>query len=141
MAQEQLFALVVSNGNAWRGDLEEFLRKLQISFRNVKSCGQLVSALDMSQPQVIITAAELHDGTWRDIARLVGKARVPTSIIVVAEGKASRPYLPATINHGVFECIRPPFESEMQACIINVAAKDARRRREVQAVETLNYLV
>ena len=141
MTQEQLFALLISNGNHWGGDLEELLKKRQISFGKVQSCEQVANALNRSQPQVIITAAELHDGTWRDIASLVEKAPAPASIIVVAENRVSRPYLSAAIDHGVFDFIHPPFVSEMQACIIQAAARDARRRREVRELETLNFLV
>lgn len=142
MHQEQLSALLVSDGNQWHRDLEEFLKNYQISFENVQGCEPVLNALNQSRPQVIITATKLHDGTWRDVVSLVEKAPVPASIIVVAEDRVGRPYLSAAIDHGVFDFIHPPFESEMQACVIQVAARDARRRRrKAQALETSKYLV
>lgn len=142
MTQEHLSALLISNGNYWRGNLEEFLKGRHVNFGNLQDCGQLASALDRSQPQVIITATELPDGTWRDIVSVVKKAAAPSSIIVVAEDRASRPYLSAAIDYGVFDFVHPPFESEIQACVIHAAARSARRRRrEVQPLATLKFRV
>jgi hypothetical protein len=132
VGQEQPFALLVSNENDWRGGLEELLKRRQIRFCNARSFGEVEPALDRTHPEVVVAASELPDGTWRDIVSLIRKTLVPTSLIVVEEGKLSRPYLSAAIDCGVFDFIRPPFESEMQAGIIQVAARDARRRREAR---------
>ncbi len=141
MGQEQLFALMVSHDNDWRGNLEEFLTRRQISFGKAHSFREVEPVLSRNHPEVIITASELPDGTWRDIVRLVEKTSVPTSLLVVAENNHGRRYLSAAIDCGVFDFIRPPLVSEMQAGIIQVAARDARRRREAQQCQTVNCLV
>lgn len=137
MIQEQPFALVVSSGNDWRIGLEEFLTARQIDFGSAHGLGEVAAALDHDPPEVIITAEDLPDGTWHDIADLVVKAPVPVNIVVVAERRDNRPYLSAAIDCGAFDFIHPPIAAEGQACVIQVAARDTRRRRKERELQTL----
>lgn len=100
------------------------------------TCEEAVRLLDQTHPELIFTATELSDGTWREIVSLTERASVPINVIVVGKHKDTRLCL-STMEYGAFDFILPPFEADVLNHVVRVAADDARRRRESLAIQAV----
>lgn len=133
----KIFALLASDERHCTEEFSALLKTQQIQFWNVQACEDMAGVLDRTHPELIITAAKLHDGTWRDIVSLVRKAPVLTNVLVLAESEDARPYLPAVIDYGVFDFIPRSYGVDAKARMVRAAARDYRRRRRVRAFQAL----
>lgn len=132
MVQKKVFALLVSEGNKSFQTLIVLLKSQGIEIWTSQTCEDVARLLDQTHPELVFTNAQLPDGTWSDIVRLVEKSPVPTNVIVVGRCKNTDLYLSA-MDFGAFDFILPPFEPAPIAHVACVAAENVRRRREEQA--------
>jgi DNA-binding NtrC family response regulator len=132
MAQENLFALLVSDGEESFESLRTLLMSRGIEVRSSRTRTEAACLLEKTRPEIIFTATQPGDGTWRDIVILAEKAAAATNVIVVGKSKDMRLYF-AAMDYGAFDFILPPFESEPVGHIVRAAAESVRRQREAQA--------
>lgn len=136
MKQKELLTLLVSDGGDPFDDLRTLLQTQEIETWSARSCDEVSRLLERTQPQLIFTGERLSDGSWIDVLGLAERANVPTNVIVVGRSVDIGLYL-STMDHGAFDFILPPFETEAVAHVVRVAAEDTRRRREEQAIKAV----
>ncbi len=133
MAQEKLFALLVSGGEESFSHLKTLLKNLDIEAWSARTCDEASQLLDQTHPELIFTGERVFNETWIDVLNLAEKASVPTNVIVVGRYKDIDLYL-STLDCGAFDFILPPFEADPIAHVVRAAAENVRRRREERAM-------
>jgi len=134
MNRKKFFALLVSDGHGSLETLRALLKSQGVEVWASSNCAEAARLYEQTHPELIFTAAQHVDGTWRDVIILAEKAAVPANVIVVGRHQNVRLYL-GVMDYGAFDFILPPFEPEPIAHVVRVAAEDVRRRREAQAIE------
>jgi DNA-binding NtrC family response regulator len=136
MVQRRLFALLVSDGGESFESLKALLKSQGIAVWSCRTLTEAARLVDETHPELVFTAAQHADGTWRDVVIMAEKATEATNVIVVGKSNDVRLYL-AAMDSGAFDFILPPFEPEPIGHIIRVAAEAVRRRREAEALKAL----
>lgn len=135
MAHEKFFTLLVSNADESFEDLKVLLERAGLDVRSSGRCDEAAQVLDQTKPALIFTSTRLPDGTWSDVVRLAKKAPAFANVIVVGKYMDTQLYL-STMDGGAFDFVLPPFEADPIGHVVRVAAENARRRREEQAIST-----
>jgi DNA-binding NtrC family response regulator len=136
MAQRNLYALLVSDGDKSFESLRALLKSQGIEVWSCRTCAEAARLVNETHPELVFTATQHADGTWRDIIIMAENATEVTNVIVVGKFNDPRLYL-ATMDYGAFDFILPPFEPEPIDHVVRVAADAARRRREAQALKAI----
>jgi DNA-binding NtrC family response regulator len=119
--------LVHDRPDPW-GALRVALGELGVETRVARTCGEALAHLwGCEGPQVVLTAAQLSDGTWSDVVGLARRAESPINVIVVAAQVDVRFYLEA-LDGGAYDFLAPPFEPSVLEYVLGGAAGDAFRR-------------
>ena len=127
---------MVSDGDKSLESLRFLLKSQGVDFWMSRSCADAARLLEQTHPELIFTASQHADGTWRDVMMLAERATVATNVIVVGKCRDVRLYLLA-MEYGAFDFIFPPFEPEHIGHVVRVAAEDVRSRREAQALKAV----
>lgn len=133
MVQRKLFALLVSDGDESFDSLKILLKSQGIEVWHSRTCAEAVRLVDQTHPDLIFTATQHADGTWRDVVIQAEKASMAANVIVVGKSNDFRLYY-AAIDYGAFDLILPPFEPEPVGQVVRVAGENVRRRREAQTL-------
>lgn len=132
MTQRKLFALLVSGNDDFLRDLKSLLKEMSVEIWSVHTYEEAARLLDQTHPELIFTATEFSDGTWKEIVALTERTTVVTNVIVVGRHTDTDFYL-STMDYGAFDFLLPPFETAPIAHVVRVAGENARRRSEEQA--------
>lgn len=110
------------------------LHDLFINAQSVATCGEAAAHLRAKQPpHLVLTGAELADGTWSEILDLARNAPLPVNVIVLMRVVDIELYKRA-VERGAFDCIlQPPLLDLHYASVVIHAAKDALERRRAKA--------
>ncbi len=135
MTQEKFPTLLVSGADEPFEDLRVLLERAGLDVQNSESCDEAAQLLDRTKPALIFTSIRLPDGTWSDVVSMARKASAPANVIVVGKYMDTQFYI-STMDGGAFDFILPPFEADPISHVVRVAAENARRRREEQAIST-----
>jgi DNA-binding NtrC family response regulator len=136
MVQRKLFVLLVSDGDESFESLRALLKSQGIEVWSSRTLAEAARLVDETHPELVFTATQHADGTWRDVIIMAEKATEATNVIVVGKYNDIGLYL-ATMDYGAFDFILPPFEPEPIRHVVRVAAEAVRRRREVEALKAL----
>ena len=136
MAQRNLFALLVSDGDESFESLRGLLKSQGIEVWSSRTCAEAARIVDKTHPEIVFTATQHADGTWRDVIIMAENATEATNVIVVGKSNDTRLYL-ATMDYGAFDFVLPPFEPEPIRHVVRVATEAVRRRRGAQALKAI----
>ena len=132
MAEEIRALLVHDNPETFRA-LRPALESQAVRTVRARNCREIARLLKSpNPPQLIFTEAQLPDGTWQDIVRLVEGSGSPINVIVVSRLVDVGLYI-EVIERGAFDFIAPPFEPAALHHIVRCAASDALSRRQPRA--------
>ncbi|HET7212698.1 MAG TPA: hypothetical protein VFL79_03865 [Terriglobia bacterium] len=136
MSHKKVFALLVSDGDESFESLRTLVKAQGLEVWISRSWTEAAHLLDQTHPELIFTAAQLTDGTWRDIIIMAENASAPANVILVGKSRDQRLHI-AAMDYGAFDFILPPFESESVGQVVRVAAENIRRQREAQALRAV----
>lgn len=109
--------------------LKAVLRRLGVDAFSVHCCEDIFRLLEQTHPHLIFTDTQLSDGTWIDVVNLADDTAIPVCVIVVGSSRDPRMFQ-ASVHHGAFGFVSPPFDDESVSRLINEAVALVRARRE-----------
>lgn len=108
--------------------LSRMLEPLELQFEHVHSVAQARMRLTTHDYAVVLTEADLPDGTWVHILDLA-QAAVPRMEVLVTDPLADSRFWAEALNLGAYDIIAQPFrESEVQRILSNACSRSSRRR-------------
>lgn len=137
---DHLFVLLIHDRPGRFDSLRQVLRDLSVETFSVGTCKEAADLISQCKPHIVFTQAALPDGSWLTVQRIADDAKVPLSVIVVADVPDTRKYV-SIMERGAFDFVVPPFEHEPLKFVVRSAALDAQRRREAatRAVYATSY--
>ena len=116
--------------------LRSLLKILEVEVWTTHTCAEAARLVEQTQPELVFTAVKLPDGTWNENVAVAENAPVPTNAIVVGSDEDIGLYL-SIMDRGAFDFILPPFEENALSHVVQAAAGEARRQREIQATQAV----
>jgi len=109
------------------------LHTLPVSIEHVEDVKQVRSKLKASIYDVILSAAKLPDGTWRDVLDLA-RCENPHAEVIVTEREADARFWAEALNLGAYDLIAQPFApGEVQRILGNACARASAQFRAIRA--------
>jgi DNA-binding NtrC family response regulator len=124
---DRLRVLIVGCEPLISGELAELLRGCGMACAATASVHGAMTMLGTQEVALVFCAAELADGSYRDLVRglKLGKRRAP--VVVVSRLGEWKEYLEA-IGLGAFDCIAPPYRRSEIERILDTVVEDQQRR-------------
>jgi DNA-binding NtrC family response regulator len=101
-------------------DLAGLLQKSGLASLTASSVMEAMKAIATEEVLLVLCAAELEDGSYRDLLRELKLANWKRPVVVVFRLGEWKEYLEA-IRQGAFDCIAPPYRRSEIARIIESA--------------------
>ena len=113
--------------------LSHLLKAVSISLEHASCLEEAASKLQESRFQVVLTEAELKDGTWRDVLNLA--RQLPERLeVVVTRPWADAVFWAEAISVGAYDLLAQPFEGmEVRRVLRSASARQALKTSEVCA--------
>ncbi len=89
-------------------------------FDQARTCSEAVEALKRSGVAVVICAAELPDGSWKDLLARLGAERVPPRLIV-ASRLADDGLWAEVLDRGGYDVLSMPFKRSEVIRVVSLA--------------------
>jgi DNA-binding NtrC family response regulator len=103
--------------------LSSMLRSLSISIEYVADLASARAVIRDGKYPVILTEANLNDGTWRDILELARQV-APRSEVIVTDAGADARFWAEVLNMGAYDLIAQPFATgEVQRILSNAYSR------------------
>lgn len=103
--------------------LSSMLRSLSVPIEYVADLAQARAMIRDGKYPVILTEANLNDGTWRDILELARRA-APRSEVIVTDAGADARFWAEVLNMGAYDLIAQPFAAgEVQRILSNAYSR------------------
>ncbi len=126
------FALFLRGELDLVGSLKPALHEMRISSWNCRNCEEFSSLLDQTEPQLVFTDAELPDGTWLRVMRLIEGVKLPVSVFVV--GQESNPRMEYLVREcGGYGYLTPQIERAPLQAAVRSALEEVQERRGAMA--------
>jgi DNA-binding NtrC family response regulator len=124
--------LLISNQPSHGHVLSEMLGSLSISIEQVTGLKDARRKVQHGAFVVVLTEANLPDGTWHEVLDLVGE--LDCKVIVTDPHADARLWVEA-LNRGVYDFIAQPFAAtEVQRIVGNACSRDSITSKRVRAV-------
>ena len=105
----KIAVLVVSPHFETARTLADALEPLDVAIQHVPTVGQANRQVHQSDYQIVLTEAELADGTWRDLLSLCRGLSDNPSVVVASIHADARLWVDA-VDAGAADVLRLPFE-------------------------------
>ncbi|MGE5647876.1 MAG: two-component system response regulator [Acidobacteriota bacterium] len=102
------------------------------TLEHVRSCAEAIAAAKRGDVGVIISAAELPDGSWHDIFNAVKDQPAPPRIIVVSNLADDRLWADV-LDLGGYDVLGKPFEQNEVIRVVSLAWRQWKHERDVAA--------
>lgn len=103
--------------------LSHMLRSVSTSLHHVDDLHQARAIMQGEPYQVVLTEANLPDGTWRDVLELAQKTK-PASEVIVTDASADARFWAEALNLGAYDLIAQPFATaEVQRILSNACSR------------------
>jgi len=105
--------------------LSQMLHALPLAFAHVPGVAQARVELGLRSYAVILTAADLPDGSWLDILPLARDAS-PGAVVIVTDRHADARFWAEALNLGAYDLLVQPFDaSEVRRILSNACSRVA----------------
>ena len=119
--------LLISNDPGHGTVLSEMLRSLSISIEQVRSLKHARRKVQRGTHVVVLTEANLPDGTWHEVVDLVGELSCK---VIVTHPHADPRLWVEVLNRGAYDFIAQPFAAtEVQRILGNACSRDSLTKR------------
>lgn len=135
---EKIFALLVHDHPEPFESLKQTLKDLSVGSYSVRTCKEAGDLISYCKPKIIFTESAVADGSWMSVVNKAEEAEVPLSVIVVAPQPDPQLYT-NVMERGAFDFVAPPFEHEPLSQLVQSAAEETQRRREMVAHAALGW--
>jgi DNA-binding NtrC family response regulator len=126
MKADLMLLLVMTRGR--RSHLLERLEKSVTEVLAVCDCKEARLILQTGLPiEVVITDAKLPDGTWRTVVESAAEAKKHVEVVVCARMEDVALWRDA-LDHGAYDLLFEPYESQEVSRIVQSAAAKSRMR-------------
>ena len=103
--------------------LSHMLRSVSTRLEHVADLKDARMIMQGEPYQVILTEANLPDGTWRDVLELARKTE-PASDVIVTDASADARFWAEALNLGAYDLIAQPFATaEVQRILSNACSR------------------
>lgn len=117
--------LLISNNPDHGKVLCEMLRSISISVEQVNGLNDARAKVRHGRYVVVLTEANLPDGSWREVLGLVGELNCK---VIVTHAHADARLWVEVLNRGADDFIAQPFaETEVQRILGNACSRDSQR--------------
>ncbi|MEX2261178.1 MAG: response regulator [Bryobacteraceae bacterium] len=108
--------------------ISQMLQSQHVALRHVRDVQHARLALETGPSDVVLTEAEIGDGSWLDVLRMIRETN-PGAEVIVTHPFADARFWAEAINLGAYDIIAQPFyESEVQRIIGNACSRYAPER-------------
>ena len=115
--------LLISNDPGHGTVLSEMLRSLSISIEQVRRVKHARRKVQRGAYAVVLTEAQLPDGTWHDVLELVGERNCK---VIVTHPHADARLWVEVLNRGAYDFVAQPFAAaEVQRILGNACSRDS----------------
>jgi DNA-binding NtrC family response regulator len=105
--------------------LSQILRSVSTSVDHVADLKHARAIMQSEPYQVILTEANLPDGTWRDVLELARKTE-PAPDVIVTDASADARFWAEALNLGAYDLITQPFATaEVQRILENACSRSS----------------
>jgi len=105
--------------------LSRMLRSVSTSLHHVADLKHARAIMQGEPYQVILTEANLPDGTWRDVLELARNTE-PASEVIVTDASADARFWAEALNLGAYDLIAQPFATaEVQRILSNACSRSS----------------
>jgi DNA-binding NtrC family response regulator len=105
--------------------LSQILRSVSTSLDHVADLKHARAIMQGEPYQVILTEANLPDGTWRDVLELARKTE-PAPDVIVTDASADARFWAEALNLGAYDLIAQPFATaEVQRILANACSRSS----------------
>jgi len=113
--------------------VSRMLGPLSVSIEHVANVKQARSRMQSGTYGVILTAANLSDGTWLDVLN-VARRVAPHAEVIVTDREADARFWAEALNLGAYDLIAQPFASgEVQRILGNACSRACAQHKAVRA--------
>lgn len=113
--------------------LSRMLDSLSVSIDYVADLKHARSKMMGAAYPVILTEANLPDGTWLDVLDLVHRV-APNAEVIVTDSEADARFWAEVLNRGAYDLIAQPFAAaEVQRILVNACTHSSQLPRAVRA--------
>ena len=110
------------------------LHALPLNLEHVPSLRQARNRLNYQEYGVILTEADLPDGKWQDVLRLVQECPQETEVIVT-DPQADACFWAEALNLGAYDLLAQPFyEPEVRRILYNACSRAPAREQGIATV-------
>ena len=114
--------------------LSGMLHALPLNLEHVPSLRQARNRLNYQEYGVILTEADLPDGKWQDVLRLVHECSQETEVIVT-DPQADACFWAEALNLGAYDLLAQPFyEPEVRRILYNACSRAPAREQGIATV-------
>ena len=114
--------------------LSGMLHALPLNLEHVPSLRQARNRLNYQEYGVILTEADLPDGKWQDVLRLVRECSQETEVIVT-DLQADACFWAEALNLGAYDLLAQPFyEPEVRRILYNACSRAPAREQGIATV-------
>jgi DNA-binding NtrC family response regulator len=115
--------LFISGRHEDARSLSQMLHSLPLKLEHVQSLRQARTRLHRLDYEVILTEADLPDGKWLDVLRLVRESPRETEVIVT-DPQADGRFWAEALNLGAYDLLAQPFyEPEVRRILYNACSR------------------
>ena len=113
--------------------VSRMLGSLSVSIEHVADVKQARVKMQSGTYEVILTAANLSDGTWLDVLD-VARRVAPHAEVIVTEREADARFWAEALNLGAYDLIAQPFASgEVQRILGNACSRACAQHKAIRA--------
>lgn len=113
--------------------VSRMLGSLSVSIEHVADVKQARTKMQSRTYEVILSAANLPDGTWLDVLDMARRVS-PNSEVIVTDREADARFWAEALNLGAYDLISQPFASgEVQRILSNACAHASAQLKAIRA--------
>jgi len=128
------FALILRGEFDLVDSVKPALHAMGISTWNCRSCEELASLLEQTEPQLVFTDSDLPDGTWLRVMRVIQNAKCRVNVFVV--GKEPNTRMEDLVREcGGYRYLTTQFERELFQAEVRCAVEEVYERRGATAMD------
>ncbi len=109
--------------------LEHVFSHSNWKFDRVRTCGEAAEFLKRSEVSVVISGAELPDGSWQDLLEELNRHPVPPRLIVMCHAADDRLWADV-LDRGGYDVLGEPFDPREVIRVVSLAWRQWKHESE-----------
>ena len=123
---------IIDDDRSIRWVFEKALARTEMPFKTFSSAPEALSALESSQPQVVVSDIRMPGGSGLDLLQEI-KKRLPDVPVIIMTAYSDLDSAVAAFQGGAFEYLAKPFDVDQAVEIIRRAVEESERENAAQS--------